>query len=344
MKSLAGAGFRDKVIVRSICAYAIIMLLWVFGGLRVTHGAEFPVVVESNLIRVEAPAGYDKYAKSVMAHAQAALRELNSKTGDALMVPVTFQVAPDRELFLQLAGGEGEHALAVARGDKRLVIISLEAMNSTDADKIQQVLVHELAHIYLDVKTEAPVPRWVHEGVAQVIAGEWPDAPGEGMMAISAYTGGLIPLQQLVDGFPADAANRNQAYAQSYSAMRHLIRKDHSNSLVHFLKSIRGAEGAPYLKKLGGTVHLNALDWSWRQDLKSPVSALNVLLGSGFLWGVAAVLMVIAYFVKKRRSKVLHERWAADEATYADAEEVPMELEFGEYEEGEEPEGSEPWR
>lgn len=312
--------FRKVSNIHPICYYAILVTFWAFGFIGRAHAQDFPVVVEKDLIRVEAPAGHEKYAAAVLGHATAALRTLNSQTRDALLVPVRFVVAADEKQFLQFAGGEGEQSLAVALGEDRLVVISMPAMAQSAADKFQQVLVHELAHVYLEVKCNAPVPRWLHEGVAQVVAGEWPDIPGEGSMAIAAYTGGLIPLRDLVATFPQDITRRNQAYAQAYSITRFIIREDHSGSLAHFLNSITGDKGTAYLQSLGATIKLDGLFSRWRGELKSPLFTTTFLLSSGFFWGVAALLVIVAYFIKRRQSKVIRRQWSEEDAVWVNLE------------------------
>lgn len=286
------------------------------------------IVREAGLLRVEAPAGFESYAESVLSHATAAMRRLNQTTGDALMVQVRFIVAPDRAGFLKMAGGEGEHSLAVSLGGKQTVIISRPAMMKSGADQIQQVLTHELAHVYLDVRCDGFVPRWVHEGVAQVIAGEWTNAPGDASMALSAYTGGLIPLHELVSGFPRDEVQRNFAYAEAYSAVRFLVKNDYENSLRLFLGAISGPEGREVLRGLGSGVELAALQSRWSGDLRSPLHLTTLLLGSGLFWGFAAVLVIVAYVMVRRRSKLIRRKWAAEEAEAAEWNEPPDEAEW----------------
>lgn len=279
------------------------------------------VVVEQGLLRVEAPKGLGRYAENVLGHATAAMRSLNQSTGDALLVRVRFVVADTEARFLELTGSSGEQSLAVAFGGEQLVVISRPAMVKSGSDRIHQVLVHELAHVYLDVKCKAMVPRWVHEGVAQIVSGQWTDAPGEGTMAISAYTGGLLPLRDLVVSFPSDVSQRNLAYAESFSAMRFVVRERHENSLRHFLASVRGEEGKKYLESLAGGIALDALDQQWQGRLRSPVFLTTVFLGSSVFWGLGAILVVVAWVLKRRHSKVLREEWKQEDALHVDLDE-----------------------
>jgi len=277
---------------------------------------------ERTLIRVESAGGNQRYVEFVRGHATAALRALNQKTGDALLVPITFVVAENDNRFNELTGGGSEHSLAVAFGEDQKVIINYQLMAQSGADKIRQVLIHELAHVYLDVKCQARVPHWVHEGVAQEIAGEWTLAPGDARLAIAAYTGGLIPLDDLVHGFPANASQRDQAYAEAYSAIRFLVREDYGNSLFAFLATLRGSQGTETLKALSDGVELDALELRWRDDLRSPLFALSILVSSGFFWGLAAVLVLFAYAYKRRRSKLIRQQWAREEAIVAEYESI----------------------
>lgn len=291
-------------------------------------GAADAVVRESGLLRVEAPGGFDRYADSVLSHATAAMRSLNQATGDPLLAPVKFILAPDEATFLELAGNEGEQSLAVSLGGAQTVVISRPAMMKAGADKILQVLTHELVHVYLDVRCRGPVPRWVHEGVAQLLAGEWLDGPGEATLTIAAYTGGLIPLSELVRGFPQDVTRRQMAYAEAHSAIRFLVREDHSNSPHQFLRRISGDEGREYLRHLSGGMELMALQSRWQTELKSPLAIAAILLGNGFFWGISAGLVIAAWFVVRRRSRMIRNRWAAEEAEAAEWNEPPHEAEW----------------
>lgn len=281
-----------------------------------------PVQLKNDLVTVVAPAGRDTYAKTVMGHATAALRTVNNRTGDALLVPIQFTVAQTEADFKQQVGNTGENTLAVALGSRREIVINYEAMARSASDKIQQVLVHELAHVYLDVRCTGPVPHWVHEGVAQMMAGEWPDSPGSGHLALSAYTGGLIPLRELVSGFPIDISRRNMAYAESLSAVQFLVQQDYGGSLKQFLAAIRGEQGEARLKELAGGVALDAFTLRWKTDLRSPVYLLGVLVSSGFFWGVTALLVVAAWVVVRRRSRLIRKQWAYEEAMAGEFESI----------------------
>lgn len=309
---------------------AMVLTLAVFGSISLPAAAASgdAVVRESGLLRVEAPANFDRYADSVLSHATAAMRNLNQATGDPLLAPVRFILAPDEATFLELAGNEGEQSLAVSLGGAQTVVVSRPAMMKAGADKILQVLTHELAHVYLDVRCRGAVPRWVHEGVAQLLAGEWTDGPGDATLTIAAYTGGLIPLAELVQGFPLDVTRRQMAYAEAYSAVRFLVREDHSNSPHQFLRRLSGDDGREYLRTLSGGVELMALQKRWQTELRSPLAIAAILLGNGFFWGLSAALVIAAWFVVRRRSRVIRSRWAAEEAEAAEWNEPPHEAEW----------------
>ncbi len=287
-----------------------------------------PVVRESGLLRVEAPEGTAVYAQHIIEHATAALRQLNQATGDPLLTRILFIITTDHKQFEEYAGGQAEQSLAVALGGRQTIVVSRPAMARTGAAAIQQVLLHELAHIYLDVRCRGPVPRWVHEGVAQIIAGQVPEAQSHGAMSLAAYTGGLLPLEELVEGFPNSGVRRQQAYAQSQSAMQFVIRERHENSMQRFLGAVSGDAGQEYLATFSRTADLKLLHKDWQASLRSPGAILTVILGHGVFWGFAAFLVVVAWFVVRRRSKDIRRRWAAEEAMAAEWNEPPDEAEW----------------
>lgn len=300
------------------------------------YPASAAVVRESGLVRVEAPDQYAKYADAIVGHANAALRHLHSKTGDSLLVPVTFQLIATEREFIEEAGSIGENSLAVAFGGQNRVIINREAISQNASDRIEAVLAHELAHVYLDVKCRGPVPHWVHEGVAQMVAGEWMEAPSAMALAVASFTGGLIPAKDLVERFPSDITRRNQAYAQAYSFTRYIVREDFGNSLPSFLTAIRGDDGAAYLRSLSSSLDLLELENAWQRELRSPGTLLWLIASSGFLWGVAMVLVVLAYLVKRRRSQHLRRQWAREEMLAAEFGSMPVPSAFSDT-------GDDPW-
>jgi hypothetical protein len=90
----------------------------------------------------------------------------------------------------------------------------------------QGVTTHELVHELLDQWVgphSRSIPRWFHEGLAQVMAGDTYLGAREEDLVWRIGTDRLLPFSELRDGFPRDRDNLQTAYAQSYSYVAWLV-------------------------------------------------------------------------------------------------------------------------
>lgn len=90
----------------------------------------------------------------------------------------------------------------------------------------QGVVTHELAHELLD-QWVGPhgraIPRWFHEGLAQVLAGDTYLGAREEDLVWRIGTDRLLPFSDLREGFPKERDSLQTAYAQSYSYVAWLV-------------------------------------------------------------------------------------------------------------------------
>ena len=98
------------------------------------------------------------------------------------------------------------------------------AANTSQVLEIKRQIPHELTHLLLYQKLGegyANLPRWLNEGLA-TIAELSPD-PNYPVLLRRGYEGDvLLPMANLCDSFPNDAANFQLAYAQAASFTRYL--------------------------------------------------------------------------------------------------------------------------
>ncbi|MGE3173330.1 MAG: hypothetical protein AB7O97_11950 [Planctomycetota bacterium] len=106
---------------------------------------------------------------------------------------------------------------------------------------LRPVLVHELAHELLSQRLGRfghSLPRWFHEGLAQVLAGDTYLGVGEEMIVWRVASGQYLPFSELVEGFPRDPSLLQAAYAQSYSYVSWLERRLGMSGLLSMLDRI----------------------------------------------------------------------------------------------------------
>lgn len=281
----------------------------------VASGEQISSVSSDLNFDVEALESHRKWIPDLISRADAARRVLNAETNDALLVRIRILFAPTQEAFLQLAGGGTENSYAVSLGNQQTLVINGAAVRSEGPDSLNTVLVHELAHVYLDVRAAGRVPRWMHEGVAQMVAGQWTMEDQVGLIA-ARFTNQLIPLSEIESSFPAQVERQRLAYRESFSVVKFLVEERFDYSLPAFLASITGEENSHALRMYWNPLFRDALQASWRGSLGSPWQLILVLTSSGGFWGLMAILVVVAYFVKRRRSKALRQEWAEEDKVY----------------------------
>jgi tetratricopeptide (TPR) repeat protein len=100
------------------------------------------------------------------------------------------------------------------------------------------VLRHELAHSFITARTGGNCPTWLQEGISQWLEGGDPTRADQTVAAL-ARGGGLLPLLTLEAPFqnlpPADVAT---AYAESLSAVAHILRLRGEPGLVRLLSAL----------------------------------------------------------------------------------------------------------
>lgn len=104
--------------------------------------------------------------------------------------------------------------------------------------RVLSVLRHELAHSFIASKTGGNCPTWLQEGVSQWLEGGDP-AREDGVAAAAARDGRLIPLLSLEAPFQAlSAADTSLAYAESLSAVAHILRRRGEAGIVRIISAL----------------------------------------------------------------------------------------------------------
>ena len=138
--------------------------------------------------------------------------QLHVPAGDALEI----YIAPSEEAFHRLQPGRvPDWADGTAWPHNGWIFLHSPRARSGIASPLTQVLDHELAHILLGRAFGArPVPQWLQEGVAQLVAKEY---TYDKFQTLSAGTLGdnLLSIHELSRGFPDNPFRAKLAYAQS---------------------------------------------------------------------------------------------------------------------------------
>ncbi|MEZ4368051.1 MAG: peptidase MA family metallohydrolase [Kofleriaceae bacterium] len=294
---------------------------------RPAQAAELDLVVTRGDVMVRAERAIGELATRLADRAAADLARIAEDLPGLRTPPrIEIRVVDDvRELAAVAPAGRTVPSWAVGvafRGTGIVAVATGRAGVPLDAER---TLAHELAHLALDAALGPAVPRWLHEGFAQLHAPEWSPERAETLFGM-AWMRGAIPIRRLDADFPAEERVAHRAYAQSYDFVEFLARRgrwadgdDDGDRWPwrRFLGALVAAEhaadvDAAAIKAFG--VDLDVLFDEWHADLQARYMFLPVGVFVLLLWLVASVLLVLAWRRRRRQNTVRLARWARDEA------------------------------
>jgi len=171
-------------------------------------------------------------------------------------------------------------------------------------------LKHELFHALLG-QNEVRIPVWLNEGLAQWHAGQmhW-----GGFMELGAATarGQLIPLVDLDVILSFNHKQASLAYAQSLDAVRFLIKRQGESILPYLLRADQLSFKERFKAETGED--LITFEIAWRESLEERFWFFKISQIPGVLWAISPLLVVLAWYLKRRRGKQKLEEWEQQEA------------------------------
>ncbi|HPB30913.1 MAG TPA: hypothetical protein PLB62_05620 [Candidatus Sumerlaeota bacterium] len=243
--------------------------------------------------------------------AEAARNRVEKTAGGPLDVEITIHWCPTEKDFFEKTSMHPEHIAAAASPYRRAIFLNGEKINVLSSREILPVMIHEYAHIYLALTLRDRLPRWLDEGLAMHLAGEW--SMGRAIsLTTSSVMGELIPITQMEGAFSGDKSVMNLAYLQSYSFTSHLIeRVQGTNDLKGFLELLKDESARNrLLDDLDNRFILMGLEKSWKSSLGGRFRNTIFLFTSGsVMWFGLASLFIAAYVKKRKRMREQMERW-----------------------------------
>ena len=188
---------------------------------------------------------------------------------------------------------------------------------------LRPVLVHELTHELLH-QACAPwgdrLPRWFHEGIAQVLAQDTYLGASEEVIVWRATAGNLLSFSDLADAFPSERHQLQVAYAQSHSYVSWLERRFGLAALMAMARTVDRERSFDH-----ALVHMSgqstaALLEDWREHLLHGSGAgWRVLLQQFFALSMvlALPLLALALIRRLRVDRLARQRLELAEVTDA---------------------------
>jgi hypothetical protein len=239
--------------------------------------------------------------------------EIAAQIGLEEVSPVAFIIAPDTPSFRLLHGGRlpewGE-----AFGDSRRMIIGIDASRVLLSNRpFKTVVLHELSHVFLSQRTAgARYPSWFAEGIAMRQSREWTLSDQWGL-ALNVWRQDTPRLEDLRGRFPKSEDRAVMAYRVSYAAVDELIGHD-ERKLVTFTAFLRdtGDFEKAFTLTFGETV--DEFSERFEAAMRSRYRHTSLFLNISPYGLTLSGLFLLAYFIKKRRSRMKVEQWEREEA------------------------------
>jgi hypothetical protein len=133
-------------------------------------------------------------------------------------------------------------------------------------------------------------------------------------LAMSTVGGSLFPLHELDRSFPNDETKAQVAYAEAQDVMRFLVRREDVHRFRALITELREGEAFEGAIQDAYGVELSSIEFEWREDASRRYTIWIFLLSGSSVWVIALGVFVWAWRRRKRRDKLVLQRWAREEA------------------------------
>jgi hypothetical protein len=224
-------------------------------------------------------------------------------------------LAPDPAIFDSLAPGVPDWSAGLAFPERDRIVLPVFTAR-TGREPLVTVLRHELAHVALSRYLGAGVPRWFHEGYAQLAAASWRSNDGWALR-VAVLLGQTPALESLSLDFRSSRVRAEHAYLLSYTAVEFLYRLGGPNGFARLLE--RWRETGDLDRAMRRTYGLTFAQFErlWRREVGRQYGWLLVVTQAAFFWTVLTILFLVLGYWKKQRYR---RKLAALEAVSRDTE------------------------
>ncbi len=227
--------------------------------------------------------------------------------------PLRIVLAPTLEAFHALLGGApAAGTLGVYLLGRATIVLRSPRTDLGGNWDLRPVLRHELAHGVIDLGIAQPVPLWLHEGLAILVAEEL-GFLDEAQLTTAAMLERLIPLPVLMARFPAGHGARSLAYQQAASFVRYLLRERGMAGLQALLTALEAGVGVrdAFLATYGAP--LPTLEQRWQAALAGRFSYLGLISTTTLLGGLGLPLVLLAVLRRWWQRRAKFREWEHEE-------------------------------
>jgi len=231
---------------------------------------------------------------------------LSHEPGERIRIVLTHS---EREFREMTRGVLPDWSAAAALPGNRIVVSPLSG-HKLD---LEHIIAHEIVHCFInDAAGEEFVPRWFHEGCAEVISGRW-GVRGRAYMVWAVVRGRLLTFSDIQRIFSARSADAALAYDQSMLAVSHLMARYGRGVLGDILAGMK--DGLPFdvsFRRATGTEpgDFETLYLAYLKRNYGRRALVTLVPGT---WTAILLLAFVVYAVKKYRTRRLLKQWEESE-------------------------------
>jgi hypothetical protein len=179
---------------------------------------------------------------------------------------------------------------------------------------MEPLLAHELTHVILkaDYPAHDDWPLWFQEGLAMR------ESRTEGLreyvtLSAAALFDRMLPLESLSVSFPAAEAEARLAYAQSASFLAFLDANSGKGRFTILMRELRGRSFENAFR-LAYRTGIGAAEGQWLRWVNRRFAWVPAVTSDTAFWLLITLLFLVAIAVRRRRSRLMRERWEQEEA------------------------------
>ena len=223
-------------------------------------------------------------------------------------------LSPNTEHFQNIQPGTPpKWADATAWPRSGLIFLRAPAARANSVRPLTQVLDHEIVHVVLGrAFAPNPVPRWLQEGTAQLLALEYTPEVTE-QLASGLLGDTLLELGDLTTGFPSGPSKARLAYAQSADFMAHIRAEYGEEAFQNLIQHLVDGKPTDAAIRLTLGKSMTDVDKEWRSRLESGPLWLQAVVNDTTLLAVTGLLFAVGYWRFRGRKRAVLDEWEREE-------------------------------
>jgi len=181
-------------------------------------------------------------------------------------------------------------------------------------DSFEELVQHEVAHVLVERAARgAPVPRWLHEGIAMTAGEAW-GLEDRTRFAFAAARRERVPLDRLDRRFGGGESDAATAYAVAGGFVHFLLRRHGPAVTGEILAGLARGRGVDEAFRTATGESLHAAQAAFWRRTTIWHRWVPLLTSSTVLWIGVTLLVLWAVRRRRARSAAIEERWAREEA------------------------------